>query len=199
MEPNPYPDRLFKILCLEDIPSDAELMHHTLTQAGYIVDFDTCETEDEFVSLLRNQLYDIILSDFKLNGFDGFAALNLSKEICPEVPFICVSGTVGEEIAAKLIILGAVDYVPKERIDKLPNVIKRALIEGEEKAALKHAEEIIVENNSRLELAMQAANMAWWEMDIISGNVIFDKRKTDMLGFEAEKFGHYKDFMIKRY
>ena len=195
MEPNPYPDRLFKILCLEDIPSDAELMHHTLTQAGYIVDFDTCETEDEFVSLLRNQLYDIILSDFKLNGFDGFAALNLSKEICPEVPFICVSGTVGEEIAAKLIILGAVDYVPKERIDKLPNVIKRALIEGEEKAALKHAEEIIVENNSRLELAMQAANMAWWQMDVDSGNVIFDKRKTDMLGFLPEMFHHYKDFM----
>jgi len=59
----------------------------------------------------------------------------------------------------------------------------------------KAAEEIIKENSSRLELAMQAANMAWWGMDVITGNVTFDKRKSDMLGYPQEKFKHYTDFM----
>jgi len=57
------------------------------------------------------------------------------------------------------------------------------------------AEEALKENNSRLELAMQSANMAWWEMEISNGNVIFDKRKSEMLGYPDEKFKHYRDFM----
>jgi PAS domain S-box-containing protein len=59
----------------------------------------------------------------------------------------------------------------------------------------KEAEEALHQNNSRLELAMQVANMAWWEMDIKTGNVLFGKRKSDMLGYPAEKFVHFKDFM----
>jgi PAS domain S-box-containing protein len=59
----------------------------------------------------------------------------------------------------------------------------------------KLAEEAMKENNSRLELAMQSANMAWWEMDITTGKVIFDHRKSEMVGYPAEKFKHYKDFM----
>ena len=61
--------------------------------------------------------------------------------------------------------------------------------------ARKIAEDVVKENNSRLELAMHSANMAWWEMDITTGKVIFDRRKSDMLGYPAEKFSHYKDFV----
>ena len=62
-----------------------------------------------------------------------------------------------------------------------------------EKAA-READRLLRDNNSRMDLAMQVANMAWWEMDVATGNVTFDKRKTDMLGYSPEKFTHYKDF-----
>jgi PAS domain S-box-containing protein len=141
---------VLNILCLEDSPKDAEIMRELLTDAGYVINADCTDKEKEFVSLLRSKKYNLILSDFKLPGFDGFTALKWSVEICPEVPFICVSGTVGEEIAVELLKNGAVDYVLKTQLEKLPIVIERALNEVKEKKALRDAEETILKERNLL-------------------------------------------------
>jgi PAS domain S-box-containing protein len=134
---------MLKVLCLEDSPRDLELMRELLLNAGFDLDMDWTAVESEFVSFLRNGTYDLILSDFKLPGFDAFAALRWSNEICPTVPFICVSGTVGEETAIELLKRGAVDYVLKDRPTKLPSAIERALVEAKEKEARRRAEELV--------------------------------------------------------
>ena len=118
-----------KVLYLEDSPRDIEIIRELLIDAGYDLSMDCTEKKKEFTSLLHRNKYDIILSDFKLPGFDAFGALELSTEICPDVPFICVSGSIGEETAIELIKQGAVDYILKDRLVRLPLAIKRALDE----------------------------------------------------------------------
>ena len=140
---------ILNVLCLEDSPKDAELIREFLIDSGYQLNMDCTAVENEFVSFLRGRRYDIILSDFKLPGFDAFAALKWSVEICPEVPFICVSGTVGEETAIELLKKGAVDYILKDRLIRLPSAIQRAIEESKEKKARLQAEMALNESEER--------------------------------------------------
>ncbi len=96
----------------------------------YRLDLTHVENEEGFTATLRENSFDLTLADFKLPGFDAFGALEISRELCPETPFICVSGTSGEETAVELLKLGAVDYVLKDRPERLPISVKRALEEA---------------------------------------------------------------------
>jgi two-component system cell cycle sensor histidine kinase/response regulator CckA len=129
-----------KVLYLEDSPPDIAIIRELLVDAGYQFSMDCTDTEKEFGSFLRSHPYDVILSDFKLPGFDAFGALKLANEICPATPFICVSGSIGEETAIELIKQGAVDYVLKDRLVRLPSAVQRALNEVKEKDARTKAE-----------------------------------------------------------
>jgi PAS domain S-box-containing protein len=143
MKPKVHRNDKLKVLCLEDEPRDAEIIHELLIDAGYDLSMDITAIEKDFVSFLRGSTYDIILSDFKLPGFDGFTALRWAMEICPTVPFICVSGKIGEEAAVELLKMGAVDYVLKDRLERLPFAVQRALDETKEKEARRKAEEAL--------------------------------------------------------
>jgi len=126
-------DKNLKILALEDSPRDFDLTKEQLIEAGYTLSIARVETEEEFNSSIRSNLYDIILADFTVPGFDAFSALRIRNKICPETPFICVSGSIGEVTAIELLKSGAVDYVIKDRPERLPLAIERALEEVREK------------------------------------------------------------------
>lgn len=130
-----------KALFLEDSDKDFNLTKEQLNIAGCSIDLSRAETENEFTSSLRNQSFDVIISDFKLSGFDAFNALHIRNKICPETPFICFSGSIGEETAIQLVKAGAVDYVIKDRPDRLPMAIDRALVEVREKILRNQANE----------------------------------------------------------
>ena len=132
---------MLKILFLEDSKKDIEIIRELLLEAGLDFSMDCTMKENEFASMLRSTKYDIILADFKLPGFDAFVALRLSNDICPAVPFICVSGTVGEETAVELLKQGAVDYILKDRLGRLPSAISHALVEAEELATIRRSGE----------------------------------------------------------
>jgi PAS domain S-box-containing protein len=132
---------ILNVLSLEDSVRDFEIIREQLVDAGYNLNISRVDTEIEFASSLRLNSYDIILADFNLPGYDAFAALRLCKEICPDVPFICISGSIGEETAIELIKEGAVDYVLKDRPKRLPLAVKRALDEAKEKQLIRKAEE----------------------------------------------------------
>jgi len=182
-------NELLNILYLEDSPQDAEILRELLIDAGYDFIMDCTATEKEFVSFLHSRKYDIILSDFKLPGFDGFTALRWSVEICPDVPFICVSGIVGEEAAIELLKKGAVDYISKDRLVRLPSVIKRALDEATEKEALRQAEKDLKNSELRYRRLFEAARDGILILDAETGLVIdVNMFLIEMLGYSREQF-----------
>lgn len=141
-----------RILCLEDEESDAILIRERLKSDGLVFDFDIAATGPEFTSMLMEGGYDLILSDYNLPGYNGIAALIQAKKLCPDIPFICISGTIGEDLAVELIQLGAADYVLKDRLSRLSVAIREALHKAEAERARKMAEEEIINMKKALEL-----------------------------------------------
>ena len=125
------------ILILEDVAADAELIERELQKGGIKFTSKRVETEGAFLSELKNFKPDLILADYKLPQFDGFSALAIVKEQCPDVPFILVSGTLGEEEAVEALKAGATDYILKQKLSRLVPAVKRALREFEDRAESK--------------------------------------------------------------
>lgn len=118
-----------KVLLIEDNPDDTALTLRALRQAGYNPDWRRVETEAEFLDALRGDP-ELVLSDYCLPQFNGLRALELRNAHRPEIPFIIVSGTIGEETAVEAMRLGATDYLLKDRLTRLGPAINRALEEG---------------------------------------------------------------------
>src|SRR3981189_1909263 len=118
---------LVRMLCVEDVETDAELVVLRLRQDGIQCDSTRVETDEAFVAALRERKYDIILSDFSLPQFDGMSALALARRERPDIPFIFVSGTIGEERAIEALRCGAVDYVLKSNLKRLAPAVTPAL------------------------------------------------------------------------
>ncbi|HKB73426.1 MAG TPA: response regulator, partial [Burkholderiales bacterium] len=108
-----------RILLVEDVADDAELALLELGRAGLHADQRVVDNEKSFVDALREFKPDVILSDFSMPGFDGMAALARARDICPDTPFIFVSGTIGEESAIDAVKSGATDYVLKNNLVRL--------------------------------------------------------------------------------
>ncbi len=150
------------VLSLEDSVYDYEMIREQLTDAGFALDMSRVEKEHEFTESLRSHVPDMILADFKLPGFDVFSALQISNEICPDVPFICVSGLIGEETAIELLKLGAEDYVIKDRIGRLPLAIQRALDDAAGKRSRRQAEAALRESEQNYKtLADSGLTLVW--------------------------------------
>jgi len=108
-----------RVLILEDVPADAELTARALEPAGINARVKVVDTRESFTEELTESPPDLILADYSLPGFDGEQALEISRTIAPEVPFIFVTGTLGEEHAVELMKQGAWDYVTKEHLSRL--------------------------------------------------------------------------------
>ena len=129
-----------RLLHLEDSPVDAELVRERLLDIGYALQVDYAATEEDFTALLRSGRYDLVLADYHLPGISGTDALRLTQTLCPGVPFISVSGAIGEEKAVELLKQGAADFVLKDRLVKLLPAIQRALDEVRQRTERKHME-----------------------------------------------------------
>src|ERR1051325_3923538 len=103
-------DSALRILVVEDEPADVVLIHNELRRANLAFRCKRVENRDDFLHQLSHNRPDLILSDHGLPHFDGFAALRLAKEHCPDVPFIFVTGSLGEQVAIETLKSGATDY-----------------------------------------------------------------------------------------
>src|SRR5215468_473855 len=128
------------ILYLEDNPVDVELSRALLEKDGLKYEMKVVDTREDYVTALEAGGYDLILADYQLPSFDGMAALEIAREKYSWLPFIFVSGAMGEEIATESLKRGATDYVLKERLARLPGSMRRALVEAEERRRLRSAE-----------------------------------------------------------
>jgi diguanylate cyclase (GGDEF)-like protein/PAS domain S-box-containing protein len=129
------------LLFVEDSEDDVELAVRALNKDGLAVSFSRVESADALRRALTNVVPDVILSDFSMPRFDGIQALRLARELAPAVPFIFVSGTIGEEVAIEAIRHGATDYVLKNNLRRLGTAVKRALAEAAERRRILRAEE----------------------------------------------------------
>ena len=124
-----------------------------LVKEGLACELVRVETHDDFLAALKQNGWDIILSDYTLPSYDGLSALALAQELCPAVPFIVVSGTIGEDAAIASLKAGATDYVLKHHLSRLAHVVRRALREAEERKERKLADE----DRTRLEEQLRQA------------------------------------------
>ncbi|HXG10169.1 MAG TPA: response regulator, partial [Gemmataceae bacterium] len=108
-----------RLLLLEDSALDAELILVHLREGGLDCDVRRVQTRDEFRQALQQDCPDLILADYSLPAFDGISALKMAHEVCPDVPFLFVSGRMGEEVAIETLKSGATDYVLKNRLERL--------------------------------------------------------------------------------
>lgn len=138
--------RSIRILVLEDNPSDAELVIHELRRAGFEPDWVRVDTEQDFIQHLEPTL-DLIIADFKLPQFTALDALHRVQEQHLDVPVIIVSGTIGEEMAVRLIKEGAADYLLKDRLTRLGVAVSQALEAHQQRVEKERAEQAILRMN----------------------------------------------------
>jgi PAS domain S-box-containing protein len=131
---------IIRILMVEDDPRDADLSLQRLELASLDVQVTVVDTADTFIAALDTGDYDLVLSDFHLPQFSGPEALRILMSRPQHVPFIFVSGVLGEEHAVDMLKEGATDYVLKQRLERLPIVVRRALAEATEKRSRQDAE-----------------------------------------------------------
>jgi DNA-binding NtrC family response regulator len=130
-----------RILWVEDSPEDAEIEERDLRKGGLDFVSKRVQTRDELIRALNDFKPDLIISDYSLPGMDGMAVLRLVREMSSEIPFIFVSGTIGEERAIESLKGGATDYVVKDRLGGFLSKVKRALKEADDRERRKKLEE----------------------------------------------------------
>ncbi len=145
------PGPVLRILHLEDNPADAELIRVKLQAVDIACAIERVETKADYLARLEQRCFDLIISDYTLPGFDGIA-----RQKCPEVPFIFVSGTIGEEVAVDSLKQGATDYVLKDRLSRLVASVQRAMREAQERAERRQAEMKVREQAALLDQATDA-------------------------------------------
>jgi signal transduction histidine kinase len=139
-----------RVLILEHAPEDIELLVYELKKGGFNYVSEIVETREAFTQALINFKPEIVLSDYSLPTFDGVSAYQIKEQLCPDIPFIIVSGTIGEENAVDLIKTGVTDYVLKDKLFTVIPKIRRALKECRERVEKRHAEANLREREIQL-------------------------------------------------
>lgn len=159
------------IINLEDNKNDSELILEALKNSGIICVFKQTDNKEGFVNAIRNEYFDIILADYSIPGYDGLSALKVAKNLCPETPFLFVSGAFGEEIAIECLKMGAKDYILKDKLYLLPVAIQRALQEKEDTIHRKITEIALLESEEKYRLLIENLNVGVF-MSSFNGRIL---------------------------
>ena len=143
-----------RVLLIEDSEDDAELLLRTVRRGGYSLVSKRVATQVDMISALENQEWDLILSDYAMPGFSGQGALAIWREKDMEIPFIVISGTIGEETAVAMMRAGASDYLMKQNLARLNAAIERELREAQIRREHKRAERFLRASEQRFSLFM---------------------------------------------
>ncbi len=160
-----------RLLLVEDSATDAELLVMELERCGLRVDFERVETPDAMRSALTSRAWDIVVSDWSLPKFSALGALGVLRETDPDLPFIIVSGTIGEEMAVEAMRAGARDYVQKDKLGRLAPAVERELREHRERAARRKAETALRESEGRFRRLAESGIIGILVADV-NGNVL---------------------------
>jgi hypothetical protein len=171
---------LLRAVILEDDPKDLELMVHRLEDGGYRVQFEVADSPQSFQECLGKNACDVVLADFNLGGWTAIDALEILKQSGEDTPLIVVTGCLGDEAAAECITRGAVDYILKDRLARLPAAVREAL-------RRKWAENASKESEERYRSLVMSIPDVVWTFDS-TGHVTFISPNVQTLsGYSAEE------------
>jgi PAS domain S-box-containing protein len=174
--------RRLRVLILEDTPSDVELAVMELRRAGYTPEWECVETEEAFLEKLQGN-FDIILSDYSMPQFDGIRALRLVRGQGVQIPFILVSGTMGEETAVAAMKEGASDYLLKDRLARLGPAVAQALEQTKLRRERERAEEATRQSEERMRAVLESALDCVITMDHEGSIVEFNPAAEKTFGY----------------
>ncbi|MDE3067423.1 MAG: PAS domain S-box protein [Verrucomicrobiota bacterium] len=147
--------KAIQVLVLEDVAADVVRINHELRRGGINFRSKRVDTREEFLHELQHNPPDVILSDHGLPSFDGFTALAIVKDRCPDVPFIFVTSASGEQTTIERFKSGAADCVLKERLSDLVPAVEQALREAQERARRRETDEVLREKEQRFRMVME--------------------------------------------
>ncbi|MBH8575207.1 response regulator [Nostocaceae cyanobacterium CENA369] len=176
---------LLRFLLLEDSYLDAELIETTLAEGGIVCELIQVQTHTDFLTALKTYTFDLILADYSLPTFDGMSALKIVRNTCPAIPFIFVSGSLGEELAIESLQHGATDYVLKQRLGRLVPSVQRALREVEERRDRSFAQARMRQSETRFRLIVESAqDYAIITLDMVGSITSWNSGAQRLLGYE---------------
>ena len=176
-------NKSLKVLIVEDFEDDALLVVRELRRSGYILEFKIVETAGEMTDALENHFWDIVISDYSLPGFNAPAALNIVKNKGLDLPFIIVSGTIGEETAVECMRAGAHDYLMKGRLARLSASVEKELQDASLRRELKNTKKILQKSEQKYQTLVQTMS------DLVF--IVNSDGKISYLNLEFEKLTGY--------
>lgn len=170
------PLKNIRLLLVEDSPHDVELTLLTLETNGLNVASQVVYDHEGARTALQKHEFDVIVCDVLLPSSSGLQVLEVAKQHAPDTPFIFLSGMFGEQQIVETMRLGAVDFVLKQNLKVLPKAIRRAVLEVDEREKRRAAEFALEEVEGRARLAIEAAEMGVWVVNVETYEVIWDER-----------------------
>jgi two-component system cell cycle sensor histidine kinase/response regulator CckA len=157
--------RRLSILHLEDDPQDAELISEALREEGVPCQILRVSNGPEFLNALNNSRFDVIIADFNLPTMDGLEALKFARELAPGIPFILVTGSLGDDLAVETLKKGATDFVLKDRLARLGSAVRRAIVEHDKREGLKITRKALQESEEKYRSFVETTNDWIWSVD----------------------------------
>jgi PAS domain S-box-containing protein len=191
-------NKVLKILFVEDLPFDAELIWREIDKNKISFEKLLVESREDFVTALNSFNPDLIISDYLLPQFDGMSALALKNELAPSTPFILVTGSVNEEIAVECMKAGADDYVIKQNLARLGPAIFAAVKRKEVVREKESAEKMLIESEERFRMLFDKAPIGYQSLDTNGHFLEVNETWLEMLGYSrAEVVGKwFGDFLV---
>ncbi|MGO9245204.1 MAG: response regulator [Verrucomicrobiia bacterium] len=174
-----------RVLIVEDSQDDCLLVTNELTRSGYDVTCERVETAETMKAALVGGRWDIVISDHRMPRFSSLAALKLCKEHECNIPFIVVSGTIGEELAVAAMKAGAHDYIMKDNLTRLVPAVERELREAESRRQRQRAEQELEQWHQRTESILEAAGEGICGLDAKGVINFINPRGAKLIGWEA--------------
>src|SRR5258708_21147568 len=180
--------QLFRVLMVEDVASDAELVLRELKSAGLRCTVHRVDTAVAYRRALEDFQPHVILSDFSMPSFDGMEALAIVRQTHADIPFIFVSGTLGEEYAVRALKNGATDYVLKGNLVRIPVAVERAIKDAEERRVREALEHELQENEQRYHLFQSNPHPMWVYDPVTLRFLVVNDAAVARYGFSRQEF-----------